>query len=192
MIRRTTPLNLGRRLTLIRADFFIFICENPRGSASHSHVGLRRGSARCLPLTILLLGLIVLTACRPVAYVPVRPTPTVYHAPPTPAIYKPVTPLPKPHPEVGPTSVLLLGTDRRGPEVGTDNTDTLMLLSLDPAARRMAILSIPRDLYVSRSRAGTHQYRLRLGRAGRDGRPGPGPPDRLCHSWHPGPTRRLF
>jgi len=148
MIRRTTPLNLGRRLTLIRADFFIFICENPRGSASHSHVGLRRGPAGCLPLTILLLGLIVLTTCRPVAHVPVRPTPTVYHAPPTPAIYKPVTPLPKPHPEVGPTSVLLLGTDRRGPEVGTDNTDTLMLLSLDPAARRMAILSIPRDLYV--------------------------------------------
>jgi len=155
MIRRTPPLNLGRRLTLIRADFSIFICENLRESASHSPVDLRRGSARCLPLTILLLGLIVLTACRPVAHVPVRPTPTVYRAPPTPAVYKPVTPLPKPHPEVGPTSVLLLGTDRRSPEVGTDNTDTLMLLSLDPAARRMAILSIPRDLGHGQGRINT-------------------------------------
>jgi len=99
-------------------------------------------------VSILLLALIALTACSHVAPTPARPTPTVYYAPPTPAVYKPVTPLPRPHPEVGPTTVLLLGTDRRGPEGSTDNTDTLMLFSLDPAAQRIVILSIPRDLYV--------------------------------------------
>jgi LCP family protein required for cell wall assembly len=41
-----------------------------------------------------------------------------------------------------------LGTDRRGSASDTDNTDTLMLLHLDPGARRAVILSIPRDLYV--------------------------------------------
>jgi LCP family protein required for cell wall assembly len=44
--------------------------------------------------------------------------------------------------------VLLLGTDRRSPESGTDNTDTLMLFYLDPKAGRIVVLSIPRDLYV--------------------------------------------
>jgi len=99
-------------------------------------------------VSILLLGLIVLTACRPVARTPARATPTVYHEPPTPAVHKPITPLPRPRPKVGPITVLLLGTDRRGPEGSTDNTDTLMFFSLDPTAQRIAILSIPRDLYV--------------------------------------------
>jgi len=44
--------------------------------------------------------------------------------------------------------VLFLGTDRRSPDNSTDNTDTLMLFHLEPNARHIAILSIPRDLYV--------------------------------------------
>lgn len=100
------------------------------------------------PVSLLLLVLIVLTACRPATPTPARPTPTVYYAPPTPAMHKPITPLPRPRPEAEPTTVLVLGTDRRSPEGSTDNTDTLMLFHLDPKGRRIAILSIPRDLYV--------------------------------------------
>ncbi len=42
----------------------------------------------------------------------------------------------------------LLGTDRRGAAGGTNNTDTLLLFHLDPNARRLVVLSVPRDLYV--------------------------------------------
>ena len=97
-------------------------------------------------LTILLLGLIVLTACSPAARTPVSPTPTV-HAP-TPAAYDPPTPLPKSRSQFEATTVLLLGTDRRSLNSSTNNTDTLMLFHLDPNAQRIALLSIPRDLYV--------------------------------------------
>ena len=98
--------------------------------------------------TVSVLVLIVLTACSHVAPTPVRPTTTVYYAPPTPAVHKPVIPLSKPRPEVGPTTVLLLGTDRRGPEGSTNNTDALMFFSLDLTAQRIVMFSIPRDLYV--------------------------------------------
>jgi len=107
-----------------------------------------------LSLVILLLGLIILTACSPAASTPARPTPTVHHATPTPAVVVVANanelpaPLPKSHSQFEPTAVLLLGTDRRSTNRNTDNTDTLMLFYLDPDARRIVILSIPRDLYV--------------------------------------------
>ncbi|MCK4316929.1 MAG: hypothetical protein KAX24_14270, partial [Anaerolineae bacterium] len=52
-------------------------------------------------VSILFLTLIALTACSHVVLTPARPTPTVYYAPPTPAVHKPITPLSKPRPEVG-------------------------------------------------------------------------------------------
>jgi len=99
-------------------------------------------------LTILLLGLIMLTACSPAARAPARPTPTLYYTPPTPGACDSPTPLPKSRSRFEATTVLLLGTDRRSQDSGTDNTDTLMLFHLDPNAQHIAILSIPRDLYV--------------------------------------------
>lgn len=45
-------------------------------------------------------------------------------------------------------SVLLLGIDQREGEEGSFPTDTIILFSLDPAAKTAAILSIPRDLWV--------------------------------------------
>jgi len=95
-----------------------------------------------------LLALVTLTACSPVARTPAQPTPTVYHAPATPVAYEPPTPLLRPRPQLEPTTVLLLGTDRRSPDSSAGNTDTLMLFHLDPNGRRVVILSIPRDLYV--------------------------------------------
>ena len=98
----------------------------------------------------MLLGLVALTACNPAADVPSKPTPTTYYAPATPVVHAPPAPLPSTHPAKEPTTVLLLGTDRRSGGAGssTNNTDTILLLYLDPETQRAAMLSIPRDLYV--------------------------------------------
>ncbi len=47
-------------------------------------------------------------------------------------------------------TILVVGLDRRPGETGLSyRTDTMMLVSIDPAAQSLGILSIPRDLYVS-------------------------------------------
>jgi LCP family protein required for cell wall assembly len=47
-------------------------------------------------------------------------------------------------------TVLVAGLDRRPGETGLAyRTDTMMLVSIDPASRSLGILSIPRDLYVA-------------------------------------------
>jgi LCP family protein required for cell wall assembly len=97
---------------------------------------------------ILLFGAIVLAACNPAADAPPKPTPTIYYAPATPVVHAPPAPLPSTHPATEPTTVLLLGTDRRNTFSSTDNTDTILLFYLDPETQRAAMLSIPRDLYV--------------------------------------------
>jgi polyisoprenyl-teichoic acid--peptidoglycan teichoic acid transferase len=46
-------------------------------------------------------------------------------------------------------TVLMMGMDRRPEETGLAyRTDTMMLISIDPATNSLGILSIPRDLYV--------------------------------------------
>ena len=45
-------------------------------------------------------------------------------------------------------TVLLLGIDERAQEAGPFRTDTMMLLTLDPATQMAGVLSIPRDLWV--------------------------------------------
>jgi LCP family protein required for cell wall assembly len=47
-------------------------------------------------------------------------------------------------------SVLLLGIDSRGDSSTTQNTDTMIVLSLDPVNKTAAMLSIPRDTYIDR------------------------------------------
>lgn len=46
-------------------------------------------------------------------------------------------------------NILLLGIDQRQGETGPFPTDTIMLLSLNPLAKTGAILSIPRDIYLT-------------------------------------------
>lgn len=46
-------------------------------------------------------------------------------------------------------TILLMGIDQRQGEEGQFRTDTMMVLSLDPIAKTGAMLSIPRDLWVS-------------------------------------------
>jgi polyisoprenyl-teichoic acid--peptidoglycan teichoic acid transferase len=48
----------------------------------------------------------------------------------------------------GPMTILLLGSDRRPDQAGPARTDTLMLLRVDPEYQRIALLSLPRDLWV--------------------------------------------
>ena len=45
-------------------------------------------------------------------------------------------------------TVLLLGIDERPDENGPSRTDTMMVLTLDPATNMAGVLSIPRDLWV--------------------------------------------
>lgn len=45
-------------------------------------------------------------------------------------------------------TVLLLGIDQREGETGSFPTDTVILLSIDPAGKTAAVLTIPRDLWV--------------------------------------------
>lgn len=47
-------------------------------------------------------------------------------------------------------NVLLLGIDSRGDSSSTQNTDTMIVLSLDPVNKTAAMLSIPRDVYIDR------------------------------------------
>jgi LCP family protein required for cell wall assembly len=104
---------------------------------------------RCVTLlTILLLGLTVLAACSPSAPYWALPTPTVYYAPATPAVYIPPELLPDGQVQPEATTVLLMGIDRRGQSGRTNNTDAMMLFRLDPQGQVIAILSVPRDLYV--------------------------------------------
>ncbi|MBC7459784.1 MAG: LCP family protein, partial [Thermoleophilia bacterium] len=57
-----------------------------------------------------------------------------------------------------PTNILVLGSDNRaGDAVAGSNSDTLMLVRLDPQADTISILSFPRDLYVPIPGHGTNK-----------------------------------
>ncbi len=47
-------------------------------------------------------------------------------------------------------SILLLGIDSRGPESTTQNTDTMIVMSLDPLNKTASMLSVPRDILIDR------------------------------------------
>lgn len=71
------------------------------------------------------------------------PTPTP-RVTPTPR----PTATPTPPPAGGPVTVLLLGSDRRPGERDPARTDAVMIMRVDPERRRIALLSLPRDLMV--------------------------------------------
>ncbi len=59
------------------------------------------------------------------------------------------TPLPPIRRNLARTTILLLGSDVRPKDDGPWQTDTIMLLTLDPTTGQAGVLSIPRDLWVA-------------------------------------------
>jgi LCP family protein required for cell wall assembly len=70
-----------------------------------------------------------------------------------PTVVPTVTPTPTaaPPPPGEPVTILLLGTDRRPDEAPDEypRTDAIMLVRVDPVNERIALLSLPRDLWVT-------------------------------------------
>jgi len=108
-------------------------------------------------------------AATPTAFMPLFPTetpiPTATAAPGPAATPTPINPwgsyagpaepsaieIPPPMPEIpqndGTVNIVLLGSDIR-PNDGGWRTDTILIVSLDPSAGRVRMISAPRDLYV--------------------------------------------
>lgn len=89
----------------------------------------------------------------------ITPTSTITVVP-SPMFVGPGTPLPTPQsasvnnvsaevPEGEPVTILILGNDRRPGEGGVPRTDAIMLARIDPQRGRIALLSFPRDLWVT-------------------------------------------
>jgi LCP family protein required for cell wall assembly len=83
----------------------------------------------------------------------VTPTPEITAAPsatPTPRATATPRPTATPNapPPGGPATILLMGSDRRPDEREPSRTDALMVMRVDPERRRIALLSLPRDLMV--------------------------------------------
>jgi LCP family protein required for cell wall assembly len=72
------------------------------------------------------------------------PVPLFPAGEPTPTLI----PTSSPSPETDRKNILIMGIDRRPGEPFISRTDTMMLASVDPETDEIAILSIPRDLYV--------------------------------------------
>jgi LCP family protein required for cell wall assembly len=78
---------------------------------------------------------------------PTHPRPS---APPRPTAtpLPPSTPTPPPPLAGGPVNILLLGSDRRPGEAEPSRTDSIIVARIDPVRHRVALLSLPRDLWV--------------------------------------------
>ena len=86
------------------------------------------------------------TATPPATPAPPTHTPAPTHTPrPT---TPPATPTPAAPPSGGPITVLLLGSDRRPGESDPSRTDAIVVARIDPDRHRIALLSLPRDLWV--------------------------------------------
>ncbi|MBK8985946.1 MAG: LCP family protein [Chloroflexi bacterium] len=70
--------------------------------------------------------------------------PTIVAGLPTPTLF----PTQEPWAGDGRVNILLMGIDRRPGEAFVSRTDSMMIVSVDPANDTVSILSIPRDLYV--------------------------------------------
>ncbi len=81
----------------------------------------------------------------PVLRLSPSPWPTLQASLPSPT---PLPPTAEPPPSGEATTILLLGSDRRPGETGIPRTDSIMVLRVDPQQQRIALLSLPRDLWV--------------------------------------------
>ncbi|NTU79605.1 MAG: LCP family protein, partial [Chloroflexales bacterium] len=73
-----------------------------------------------------------------------------------------------------PATVLLLGTDRRPGEEVVPRSDAILVVRVDPTSRRVAVLSLPRDLWVAIPGHGRNRLNSAFLWGERDGPPGAG------------------
>lgn len=73
-----------------------------------------------------------------------------------------------------PVTVLLLGADRRPGQEVTPRSDAVLVARIDPARRRVALLSLPRDLWVAIPGHGNNRLNAAYLWGERDGPPGNG------------------
>jgi LCP family protein required for cell wall assembly len=100
---------------------------------------------------------VLIAAALGIAYWQASSIVAQFHAGPKAAVVKAVEPelhRPPPHPlvqlpkEAAAQTILLIGSDRRWTGGSGARSDTIMLARIEPARHRIALLSIPRDLYV--------------------------------------------
>ncbi|MEW5986834.1 MAG: LCP family protein [Chloroflexota bacterium] len=84
------------------------------------------------------------TALPPLVQVGPAPLATLPPGQPTPTLF----PTTEPWEGNDRVTILLMGIDRRPGEPFISRTDTMMLISMDPVAKTISMLSVPRDLYV--------------------------------------------
>lgn len=109
-------------------------------------------------------AMIIATAPAATATPTDAPAPSPTAAPPTAAPATPTapkpsaTPVPTPPPPTAtpippaagaPATILLLGSDQRPGEHDPSRTDAIIIVRVDPQKHRVAMLSLPRDLWVS-------------------------------------------
>ncbi len=110
-------------------------------------------------LLVFVLGALVLlvAAALGVGYWQASSMVAQFHAGPKEAVVKAVEPelhRTPPHPlvqlpkEASAQTILLIGSDRRWTGGSGARSDTIMLARIEPARHRIALLSVPRDLYV--------------------------------------------
>lgn len=88
-------------------------------------------------------------AATPTVTPTTQPSPTATH--PNDPTATPAPPTATPYPEWDgddPVTILLLGVDARVGEEGPPRSDTIIIVRVDPVAKRVDMLSIPRDLLV--------------------------------------------
>ncbi len=95
---------------------------------------------------------IAATTTRAPDATPVRKTPTATiprpSATPTPVPIPTASPTATPLPKSEAVTILLLGSDQRPGESDPARTDAIIIARIDPEHRRIALLSLPRDLLV--------------------------------------------
>jgi LCP family protein required for cell wall assembly len=129
-------------------------------------------------LSVALLGVLMLREAsgtrRNLAAIVVTPVPSATAAPGGGSLLILPTLAPTPASENGPVTVLLLGTDRRPGEEVTPRSDAILLVRVDPKRRRVAVLSLPRDLWAVISGHGQNRLNAAYLWGERDGPPGNG------------------
>jgi len=122
-------------------------------SIYHIH---RNVQAMIVPSPVPVAGAPTATPTKVPAQTPRPSIPALTLPPPPPSTtpIRPVTTTPPPTPTQaappagGPVNILLLGSDRRPDESDPSRTDSIIIARIDPQRHRVALLSLPRDLWV--------------------------------------------